>query len=178
MNEAHASLRRLRLEHVDLYQIHGVDQVTPLDETLRALEDLVRSGKVRYIGLSNHAAWQIMKGLGISERHGWSRFESIQAYYSIAGRDLEREIVPVRSGSDPQHPGVEPARRRAAERKVHRERRRPGGSAPHHVRLPAGGSAARVSLRRSHAPDRAGAWRVGGARSARVGAAPACESPV
>jgi aryl-alcohol dehydrogenase-like predicted oxidoreductase len=95
MNEAHTSLRRLGLDHIDLYQIHGVDQVTPLDETLRALEDLVRAGKVRYIGVSNHAAWQIMKGLGISERHGWSRFESIQAYYSIAGRELEREIVPV-----------------------------------------------------------------------------------
>lgn len=95
MNELHASLRRLALDHVDLYQIHGVDQVTPLEETLRALEDLVRSGKVRYIGLSNHAAWQIMKGLGISERHGWNRFESVQAYYSIAGRELEREIIPV-----------------------------------------------------------------------------------
>ena len=95
MNEIHASLRRLALDHVDLYQIHGVDQVTPLEETLRALEDLVRSGKVRYIGLSNHAAWQIMKGLGISERYGWNRFESIQAYYSIAGRELEREIIPV-----------------------------------------------------------------------------------
>jgi len=95
MNELDASLKRLGLDHVDLYQIHGVDQVTPLEETLRALEDLVRSGKVRYLGLSNHAAWQIMKGLGISERHGWNRFESIQAYYSIAGRELEREIVPV-----------------------------------------------------------------------------------
>lgn len=94
MNELHASLRRLQLDHVDLYQIHGMDQVTPLDETLRALEDAVRAGKVRYIGLSNHAAWQIMKGLAISERHGWSRFESVQAYYSIAGRDLEREIIP------------------------------------------------------------------------------------
>jgi aryl-alcohol dehydrogenase-like predicted oxidoreductase len=95
MNEAHASLRRLGLEHIDLYQIHGVDQVTPMDETLRALEDLVRSGKVRYLGVSNHAAWQIMKALGISELQGWNRFQSIQAYYSIAGRDLEREIVPV-----------------------------------------------------------------------------------
>jgi aryl-alcohol dehydrogenase-like predicted oxidoreductase len=95
MNELEASLRRLRLGHVDLYQIHGMDQVTPLDETLRALEDLVHSGKVRYLGVSNHAAWQIMKALGISERQGWNRFESIQAYYSIAGRDLEREIVPV-----------------------------------------------------------------------------------
>ena len=95
MDEVEASLQRLKLNHIDLYQIHGVDQVTPLDQTLRALEDLVRSGKVRYIGLSNYAAWQIMKGLGISERQGCSRFESIQAYYSIGGRDLEREIVPV-----------------------------------------------------------------------------------
>src|SRR5689334_22354562 len=94
MNEIHASLKRLQLDHVDLYQIHGVDQVTPLEETLRALEDLVRAGKVRYIGVSNHAAWQMMKALGISEREGWNRFQSIQAYYSIAGRDLEREIVP------------------------------------------------------------------------------------
>jgi aryl-alcohol dehydrogenase-like predicted oxidoreductase len=94
MNEVHASLRRLGLDHIDLYQIHGVDQVTPLEETLRALEDLVRSGKVRYIGVSNHAAWQIMKALGISQHQGWNRFESVQAYYSIAGRDLEREIVP------------------------------------------------------------------------------------
>jgi len=95
MNELDASLRRLRQDHVDLYQIHGVDQVTPLDQTLRALEDLVRSGKVRYIGVSNHAAWQIMKALGVSERQGWNRFESVQAYYSLAGRDLEREIIPV-----------------------------------------------------------------------------------
>jgi aryl-alcohol dehydrogenase-like predicted oxidoreductase len=95
MNELDASLRRLKLDHVDLYQIHGMDQVTPLDETLRALEDVVRSGRVRYLGVSNHAAWQIMKALGLSERQGWNRFESIQAYYSIAGRDLEREIVPM-----------------------------------------------------------------------------------
>jgi aryl-alcohol dehydrogenase-like predicted oxidoreductase len=95
MNELHASLKRLQLDHVDLYQIHGVDQITPMEETLRALEDVVRAGKVRYIGVSNHAAWQIMKGLGISQRNGWERFQSVQAYYSIAGRELEREIVPV-----------------------------------------------------------------------------------
>ena len=89
------SLERLGAESVDLYQIHGMDQVTPLDETLRALEDIVRSGRVRYIGVSNHGAWQIMKALGLSERHGRSRFEAIQAYYSIAGRELEREIVPM-----------------------------------------------------------------------------------
>src|SRR5690606_12968218 len=72
MDGLDASLRRLQLDHVDLYQIHGQDLLTPMEETLRALEDVVRSGKVRYIGLSNHAAWQIMKALGISERRGWA----------------------------------------------------------------------------------------------------------
>src|SRR5512145_1896987 len=95
MHELDASLRRLKLDHIDLYQIHGVDQVTPLDETLRALEDAVRSGKVRHLGVSNHAGWQIMKALGISAQHDWNRLESVQAYYSIAGRELEREIVPM-----------------------------------------------------------------------------------
>jgi len=90
-----ASLRRLQLDHIDLYQVHGQDVATPMEETLRALEDLVRSGKVRYIGLSNHAAWQIMKAVSISQNRGWNRFESVQAYYSLAGRDLEREIVPM-----------------------------------------------------------------------------------
>jgi len=90
-----ASLRRLQLEHIDLYQIHGQDLATPMEETLRVLEDLIRSGKVRYIGISNHAAWQVMKAVSISRAHGWNRFESIQAYYSLAGRELEREIVPM-----------------------------------------------------------------------------------
>jgi aryl-alcohol dehydrogenase-like predicted oxidoreductase len=90
-----ASLDRLKLEHVDLYQIHGADPLTPLEETLDALDDCVRAGKVRYIGLCNLAAWQITKSLWISERRGLARFESVQAYYSIAGRDLEREIIPL-----------------------------------------------------------------------------------
>jgi len=90
-----ASLRRLQLDHIDLFQIHGQDLATPFEETLRALEDLIRSGKVRYIGISNHSAWQIMKAVSISKQHGWNRFESVQAYYSLASRDLEREIVPV-----------------------------------------------------------------------------------
>ena len=94
LDAVHASLRRLQLDHIDLYQIHGQDLATPMEETLRALEDLVRSGKVRYLGISNHAAWQVVKAQAISERHGWNRFESIQAYYSLAGRDIEREIVP------------------------------------------------------------------------------------
>ena len=90
-----ASLKRLQLDHIDLYQLHGFDPLTPLDEVLATLNDLVRSGKVRHIGLCNMAAWQVMKGLAIAERRGWARFESVQAYYTIAGRDLERELVPL-----------------------------------------------------------------------------------
>jgi aryl-alcohol dehydrogenase-like predicted oxidoreductase len=90
-----ASLKRLQLDHIDLYQLHGFDQATPIEEALRALDTLVRHGHVRYIGVSNWAAWQIAKALGISEHLGLARFESLQAYYTIAGRDLEREIVPM-----------------------------------------------------------------------------------
>jgi aryl-alcohol dehydrogenase-like predicted oxidoreductase len=90
-----ASLKRLQMDHIDLYQIHGFDSVTPIEETLRALDDLVRQGHVRYVGVSNWAAWHIMKALGLAERHGLARPASLQAYYTIAGRDLEREIVPL-----------------------------------------------------------------------------------
>ena len=90
-----ASLKRLQMDHVDLYQIHGFDPITPIEETVRALDLLVQHGHVRYVGVSNWAAWQIMKALGIAEREGLARFESLQAYYTLAGRDLEREIVPM-----------------------------------------------------------------------------------
>ncbi|MEJ0040259.1 MAG: aldo/keto reductase [Gammaproteobacteria bacterium] len=90
-----ASLRRMQLEHVDLYQIHGFDPATPIEETVRALDQLVRDGDVRYVGVSNWAAWQIVKALGICERLGLNRLESLQAYYSVAGRDLERELAPM-----------------------------------------------------------------------------------
>ena len=83
------------MDHIDLYQIHGTDTVTPIDETLRALDDLVSGGLVRYVGMSNWQAWRIAKALGVSERKGFARFETLQAYYSIAGRDLERDIVPL-----------------------------------------------------------------------------------
>jgi aryl-alcohol dehydrogenase-like predicted oxidoreductase len=95
MRSIDESLGRLGLDHVDLYQIHGQDPTTPLEETLRALDDLVRVGKVRYIGLSNLPAWQQMKALALQDAHGWSRFVSAQMYYSIAGRDVEREVVPL-----------------------------------------------------------------------------------
>lgn len=90
-----ASLKRLQLDHIDLYQIHGFDPATPIEETVRALDLLVRQGHVRYVGVSNWAAWQIVKALGIAERLGLSRFESLQAYYTVAGRDLEREFIPM-----------------------------------------------------------------------------------
>ena len=95
MDGVKASLRRLQLEHIDLYQIHGFDPATPIEETVRALDQLVRHGHVRYVGVSNWAAWQIVKALGVAERLGLARFESLQAYYTVAGRDLEREIVPM-----------------------------------------------------------------------------------
>ena len=90
-----ASLSRLQLDHVDLYQIHGFDGATPVEETVRALDTLVQHGHVRYVGVSNWAAWQIMKANGIAEREHLARIETLQAYYTIAGRDLEREIVPM-----------------------------------------------------------------------------------
>ena len=95
MDAVEASLQRLQLDHIDLYQIHGTDLITPLEETLRALDTLVQQGKVRYIGCSNWHAWRIMKALGISEQENLAKFDTLQAYYSIAGRDLERDIVPL-----------------------------------------------------------------------------------
>jgi aryl-alcohol dehydrogenase-like predicted oxidoreductase len=89
------SLQRLGLDHVDLYQIHGVDPSTPIEETVRALDDIVRSGKARYVGFSNLPAWLAMKAIGFAQANGLARFESAQVYYSLVGRDIEREIVPL-----------------------------------------------------------------------------------
>lgn len=95
LDGAQASLERLQLGHIDLYQLHGFDPATPVEETLGALDDLVRQGFVRYIGVSNWAAWQISKALGAANLHGLTKFASLQAYYTLAARDLEREIVPM-----------------------------------------------------------------------------------
>jgi len=95
MDGVKASLKRLQLDHIDLYQIHGFDPATPIEEAVLALDDLVQQGHVRYVGVSNWAAWHVMKALGVSERLGLSRVQSVQAYYTLAGRDLERELVPL-----------------------------------------------------------------------------------
>lgn len=95
LHQIDASLARLGLDHVDLYQVHGWDPNCGMEETLRALEDIVRSGRARYVGVSNWAAWQIAKALGICERRGWDKFVSVQALYTAANRELERELGPM-----------------------------------------------------------------------------------
>lgn len=95
MDSVNDSLQRLNLSHIDLLYIHGVDPITPLEETMRGMEDVVRSGKVRYIGISNHPAWMVVKANSYAEKMGWTKFVASQNYYSIAGRDIEREIVPM-----------------------------------------------------------------------------------
>lgn len=95
MDSVNDSLKRLQLSHIDLLYIHGVDPITPLEETMRGLEDVVRSGKVRYIGISNHPAWMVVKANAYAEKMGWTKFVASQNYYSIAGRDIERELVPM-----------------------------------------------------------------------------------
>ncbi len=95
LSQCRASLRRLGLDHIDLYQIHAFDPATPMEETLEALDTLVRAGDVRYVGLSNWAAWQIMKAIGISQVRQLAPITSLQAYYTLVGRDLEREIAPL-----------------------------------------------------------------------------------
>jgi aryl-alcohol dehydrogenase-like predicted oxidoreductase len=95
MDAVENSLERLGTDHIDLYQVHAQDLVTPSEEVMRALDDLVRRGLVRYVGCSNWAAWRIMQANAIADKRGWARFETVQAYYSLAGRGIEREIVPL-----------------------------------------------------------------------------------
>ena len=100
LDAAKASLKRLGTDYIDLYQLHGFDVATPIEESLTALSDLVRQGHVRYVGVSNWAAWQIVKALGLSGLHGFAKFASLEAYYSIVARDLERDIIPMLASED------------------------------------------------------------------------------
>ncbi len=95
MGAAKASLSRLGLEYIDLYQLHGFDPATPIEESLGALTDLVRQGHVRYIGVSNWAAWQVSRALGIAALHDFAKIASLQAYYTVVARDVERDVVPM-----------------------------------------------------------------------------------
>jgi len=95
MQQVDESLQRLNVDYIDLYQIHGYDALTPIEDTIDTLNDIVKSGKVRYIGCSNITAWQLMKALAYSTHHHLPKFVSLQAYYTIAGRDLERELIPL-----------------------------------------------------------------------------------
>jgi aryl-alcohol dehydrogenase-like predicted oxidoreductase len=90
-----ASLRRLNTDYIDLYQLHGFDALTPVEETLATLDELVRSGKIRYVGCSNFSGWHLMKSLAVSDQHGFARYVAHQAYYSLIGRDYEWELMPL-----------------------------------------------------------------------------------
>jgi aryl-alcohol dehydrogenase-like predicted oxidoreductase len=94
-NAVNGSLKRLGTDYIDLYQLHGFDALSPMEETLSTLDDLVRAGKIRYIGCSNFSSWHIMKSLAISDRYGWSRYVAHQAYYSLVGRDFEWDLMPL-----------------------------------------------------------------------------------
>src|SRR5688572_21548293 len=95
MEAVDSSLRRLGTDYIDLYQLHGFDALTPIEEALGALNDLVRAGKIRYIGCSNFSGWHLMKSLAVSDRYGWSRYVAHQAYYSLIGREYEWELMPL-----------------------------------------------------------------------------------
>ena len=157
MDQIAASLKRLGLDHVDLYQIHGFDPVTPFEETLRALDDCVSRGFVRTIGCSNLAAWQIMKALAISDKRGYARFETVQAYYSIAGRELEREILPL---VEDQGLGVmvwSPLAGGFLSGQIHPRQKGRQRLAPHRLRFPARRQGARLRHHRRDGADRQGA---------------------
>lgn len=166
MDSIDASLKRLRLDYIDLYQIHGEDLITPIEETIRALDDLVRAGKVRYIGYCNLRAWKAMKAIAYSDAYNLARFVSAQMYYSIAGRDIEREVVPLAedqglaillwsplaggllSGKfDLESPGPEGARRTSYDfPPVDRERTKNVLRAMHAVKLATGVPISRIAL--------------------------------
>ena len=95
LDSVNDSLKRMNISHIDLLYIHGVDPLTPLEETMRALEEVVRAGKVRYLGVSNHPAWMVMKANNYADKMGWNKFVASQNYYTIASRDIEREIIPM-----------------------------------------------------------------------------------
>ena len=118
LDACEASLRRLRTDYIDLYQAHSPDPETPIDETLRAFDDLVRSGKVRYVGCSNYAAWQLALALGTSERHGWARYDCVQPRYNVLYRDIEAELLAALPRPGGRRDRLQPAGRRLPHRQA------------------------------------------------------------
>jgi aryl-alcohol dehydrogenase-like predicted oxidoreductase len=118
IRECEASLRRLKTDYIDLYQLHEWDGETPLEESLDALDTLVRSGKVRYIGCSNYSGWHLMKALGVSERRGFNRFVSQQIHYSLQARDAENELVPISIDRGSRDSCLESSGRRSLDRQI------------------------------------------------------------
>ncbi len=170
-----ASLKRLRTDVIDLYQLHQWDGVTPLEETLEALDSLVRRGLVRYIGCSNYSAWHVMKALGISEREHRQRFVSQQIHYTLEAREAEYELLPLAIDQGAGHIGLEPAGRRPALGQAPAQPEDPEGHAPAR-RLDGAADPRRespVEYRRCPGRHRRGPWRLGGAGGARLAARPA-----
>ena len=164
MDAVEASLARLQTDHIDLYQVHATDLLTPIEETMRALDDLVRQGKVRYIGVSNWSAWRIAIARGVSARLGLAAIDTLQAYYSIAGRDLERELVPL---VENERMGLliwSPLAGGLLSGKYSRDDQSPEGSRRTGFDFPIVDKERGMGRDRCPAPDRRGAWLQPGAR--------------
>ena len=168
-----ASLRRLGTDYIDLYQVHQRDGLTPVEETLDALDTLVHQGKVRYVGCSNHSAWHLMLALAVSERLGLQRYVTHQIYYSLLDRDAEYELVPSHR-SAARDPRLEPARRRPPLGQVPAERGAAGGLAPDDALGRATGLRPGADVRHRRSPRRGGRGtrRFPGADCARLAARP------
>ncbi|STD09711.1 General stress protein 69 [Cronobacter universalis NCTC 9529] len=165
MDSVQRSLERLQVDHIDLYQIHASDSVTPVEETLRALDDLTRQGLVRYVGVSNWAAGRLGKALGLSEALHATRFETLQAYYSIASRDVERELVPLVNEEKLGLLVWSPLAGGLLSGKF-------GPGAPQHIRFPACRPRPGLAMRRRNAGYRRGACGIGQPDSARLASCP------
>jgi hypothetical protein len=171
MEGVNASLKRLQVDHIDLYQIHGRDPFTPLEETLDALDDCVRAGKVRYLGLCNLSAWEIMKSQWISDKKNLARFESLQMYYSVAGPRHRARDRPLAKDQKPRHPALESACRRIAVRASFRARtKNPDGARRATLDFPPVDRERALPLHRRHAANRRGQPGIGGPGRARVAA--------
>ena len=161
------SLKRLGIETIDLYQIHRFDPVTPIEETLAALDHLVQSGKVRYIGASSGPAWEMMRALGTSDRHGWTRFVSMQNHYNLLYREEEREMLPALPQPETRGASVVAARARTAQPSAREEQRRDAALDERHDRRPSLRQV-RLGHRRRRRADRERPRRVDGADRAGV----------